>query len=170
MASEGLPIPDQLKHRKIAGEPDWVSGDIKDYPKSKPELVIPDSNGLAPLPVQQSDMLKPVYMDIVSRGLDYAYHKYKDQHWVETNSTASLDRKKTTSKPRDVIIVGAGMAGLSAAYELKEAGHRVHIVEMQERVGGRVKTFGEKDGFAKHLYADGKSLNVWVDENYYRLV
>ena len=145
-----------LKHGKIACEPDWVSGDIRSrgYSKSEPELIIPDSNGLAPLPVQQSDMLKPVYMDIVSKGLDYAYHKYKAQHWV--NSRAGAASK--TTKPKDVIIVGAGMAGLSAAYELKEAGHRVHIVEMQERVGGRVKTFGEKDGFAKHLYADGKSL------------
>ena len=64
-------------------------------------------------------------------------------------------RYTKTDKPKDVIIVGAGMAGLSAAYELAQVGHRVQILEMQERVGGRVKTFGEKEGFAKHLYVDG---------------
>jgi len=53
------------------------------------------------------------------------------------------------------------MAGLSAAYELKKAGHKVQIIEMQERVGGRVKTFGEKEGFAKGLYVDGECLETF---------
>ena len=43
-----------------------------------------------------------------------------------------------------------------AARELKRVGHRVTILEMQERVGGRVKTFGENEGFAPGLYVDGK--------------
>ena len=48
------------------------------------------------------------------------------------------------------------MAGMAAAYELKRVNHEVQILEMQERVGGRVKTFAEKEGFAKGLYVDGK--------------
>lgn len=46
-----------------------------------------------------------------------------------------------TEKPKDVLIVGAGMAGMVAASMLKQAGHRVTIVESNTRVGGRIKTF-----------------------------
>jgi monoamine oxidase len=38
----------------------------------------------------------------------------------------------------DVLIIGAGAAGLSAARSLSGAGKRVCIVEARERVGGRV--------------------------------
>ena len=32
---------------------------------------------------------------------------------------------------------------------------------MQERVGGRVKTFGTKEGFAEGLYVDGESCEIY---------
>lgn len=44
-------------------------------------------------------------------------------------------------KPKDVLIIGAGMAGMVAASLLKQAGHNVTIVESNTRVGGRIKTF-----------------------------
>jgi len=40
----------------------------------------------------------------------------------------------------DVLIVGAGAAGLSAAVELSRAGMNVAIVEARARVGGRMYT------------------------------
>ncbi len=49
-------------------------------------------------------------------------------------------------KNKKVVIVGAGMAGLVAAFELEKAGIPVTILEATDRVGGRVKTDYE-DGY-----------------------
>lgn len=41
---------------------------------------------------------------------------------------------------REVIVLGAGMAGLAAASLLRQQGHRVTVLESRSRVGGRVFT------------------------------
>src|SRR5688500_9098943 len=41
----------------------------------------------------------------------------------------------------DIIIIGAGAAGLVAARELSKTGYRVTIIEARDRIGGRVYTF-----------------------------
>jgi len=56
---------------------------------------------------------------------------------------AQLDRikKLDQGKPRkNVTVLGAGMAGLVAAYELQRLKHTVEVVEANDRVGGRVFT------------------------------
>ncbi|MEM9133109.1 MAG: NAD(P)/FAD-dependent oxidoreductase [Actinomycetota bacterium] len=40
----------------------------------------------------------------------------------------------------EIIVVGAGMAGLAAAVELQDAGHDVQVLEAADRAGGRVQT------------------------------
>ncbi len=50
------------------------------------------------------------------------------------------DQSNGGSGNAEVVVLGAGMAGLTAAFELVKAGHRVLVLEAQERVGGRVLT------------------------------
>jgi monoamine oxidase len=45
----------------------------------------------------------------------------------------------------DVVVVGAGLAGLTAAVALHGAGRRVAVVEARAQVGGRIKTLTDGD-------------------------
>src|SRR5258707_8000610 len=45
-----------------------------------------------------------------------------------------------TDNTHDVVVVGAGMAGLTAARALAEAGLKVLVVEAEDRIGGRIWT------------------------------
>jgi monoamine oxidase len=68
------------------------------------------------------------------------------------------DGFERTPRPKKVIVVGAGMAGLPAAYELKRAGHDVSVIEAQERVGGRLQTF--RHPFSDGLYAEAGGMRL----------
>jgi monoamine oxidase len=56
-----------------------------------------------------------------------------------------------------VIVIGAGMAGLGAAYELAEQGHDPVVLEAQNRVGGRLLTLR---CFAPGLYAEAGGMRI----------
>jgi monoamine oxidase len=46
-----------------------------------------------------------------------------------------------SGEPTDVVVIGAGMAGLAAAGRLSAAGVPVTVLEARDRIGGRVHTF-----------------------------
>ncbi len=73
-------------------------------------------------------------------------------------STVRLGLQPGASHPSRVIVVGAGIAGLAAAYELQRAGHEVTILEAQQRVGGRILTLREP--FSSGLYAEAGAMRV----------
>src|SRR5262249_6964811 len=59
---------------------------------------------------------------------------------------------QTPGAKKKVLVMGAGIAGLSCAYELLKRGHDVMVLEASGRAGGHVRTF--HDPFADGLYAD----------------
>lgn len=65
----------------------------------------------------------------------------------------------------DVVVVGAGVAGLAAACELNSAGLKVIILEARDRIGGRILTVREPDSpVAIELGAEfvhGKPPELW---------
>jgi len=60
--------------------------------------------------------------------------------------------------PKKIIIIGAGMAGLSAGYELSQAGHDITILEARAIPGGRVHTIREP--FSDGLYAEAGAARI----------
>ncbi len=66
-----------------------------------------------------------------------------------------------TQPSKRVIIVGAGISGLVAGYELSRAGHDVTILEARNRVGGRVFTL--RTPFSDGHFADAGAARIPLD-------
>ena len=57
-----------------------------------------------------------------------------------------------------VVVLGGGLAGLSAAYELQQRGYSVTVLEGRDRLGGRVWT--KRDGFEDGQYAEIGAVRI----------
>lgn len=77
-----------------------------------------------------------------------------------TAASASVLRADQTFDT-DVLIVGAGVAGLSAARALRDTGRSIIVVEARDRIGGRVQTV-RKPGA---LYEAGALYIHWAERN-----
>ena len=79
---------------------------------------------------------------------------------------------------KDILILGAGLCGLTLAYRLQQAGKAVRVLEARQRIGGRMETIAAKDGTPiemgatwlgeKHtaLTALLDELNIGITEQY----
>ena len=73
-------------------------------------------------------------------------------------------RARTTPRPdhgarRRVAVIGAGLAGMTAALDLREAGWDVVVLEARDRVGGRVHTLYDPFSDGLHAEAGGESID-----------
>lgn len=70
----------------------------------------------------------------------------------------------------DIAIIGAGIGGMAAAYDLVQAGHRVTIYEAAENVGGLAAGFKEPhwewsvEKFYHHWFASDRHMLGLIDE------
>jgi monoamine oxidase len=65
---------------------------------------------------------------------------------------------KPRGPAKKVIVIGAGLAGLSAGFELTQAGHDVTILEAQTRPGGRACSI--RQPFSDGLYAEAGATGI----------
>ncbi|MGL5940756.1 MAG: flavin monoamine oxidase family protein [Waterburya sp.] len=64
---------------------------------------------------------------------------------------------------KKVIIIGAGLSSLVAAYELSQVGHNVTIIEARSRVGGRVLTL--RDDFSEGHFVEAGAARIPPDHD-----
>ena len=71
------------------------------------------------------------------------------------SSTVAAEPQNT---PADVLVIGAGIAGITAAHQLQEQGFKVLVLEARNRIGGRIWTD----------YSQGKAVELgagWIQSS-----
>src|ERR1700704_5988330 len=80
-------------------------------------------------------------------------------------SPYSGDVSDTTLSGVSVLVAGAGLAGLAAARDLIAMGATVTVIDVRDRVGGRVWTI--RDGFAEGQHAEAGG--GFIDEEHHEI-
>ena len=75
---------------------------------------------------------------------------------VIADAASAATKRRSPSTRVDVVVIGAGLAGLTAATDLDRAGHTVAVLEARDRVGGR--TLNHPVGHGKEIEVGGE----WV--------
>ncbi|XP_006874544.1 PREDICTED: L-amino-acid oxidase-like [Chrysochloris asiatica] len=82
-------------------------------------------------------------LSVLSPGTQAFYSQlakcFEDPQYEELLQLARDGLGQTVERKR-VVVIGAGMAGLTAAKMLQDAGHQVTVLEASGRIGGRIET------------------------------
>jgi monoamine oxidase len=76
---------------------------------------------------------------------------------LDVLATAQEGLEPRPQPAKRVIVIGGGLSGLVAAFELRRQGHEPVILEAQHRVGGRIYTLRD---FAPGLYAEAGGMRI----------
>jgi monoamine oxidase len=82
---------------------------------------------------------------------------------LSTGGSISQPRAASAQNTETILVVGAGLAGLVAAYRLREAGKRVIVIEARADPGGRVRTVRD---FSGGLYGELGAARIADTHNY----
>ena len=84
---------------------------------------------------------------------------------MDVQTMLDMCELKNQQPGKKITILGAGIAGLVAAYELEKLGHYVEIIEASDRIGGRIWThrFGEGENAA---YGELGAMRIPSDHDY----
>ena len=79
-----------------------------------------------------------------------------------------LGKMDRLSSPKTIAVIGAGPAGLAAAYQLSKKGGEVHVFEASGAVGGLARTidlWGQKVDLGPHRFfsSDPRVNKVWLE-------
>ena len=79
-----------------------------------------------------------LFISFITSGSEFKQDVYKSPVVTQIANIKKLDSDHRERK--HIVILGAGIAGLTAAYELSTLGHSVEIIEASNRPGGRIWT------------------------------
>jgi monoamine oxidase len=77
------------------------------------------------------------------------YHAMTSLGFASESAYAGPIRLEGDAKGASVVVLGAGLAGMTAALELRKAGYKVQILEFNSRAGGRNWTLRGGDRFTE---------------------
>jgi len=95
---------------------------------------------------------------ILSLGASYIISCEDNDMLNNNDSTNSNNESGNNTDNKKVIIIGAGISGLVAGYDLSVAGHDVTILEARDRIGGRVLTI--RSPFSNDHYVEGGAARI----------
>ncbi|KWV51706.1 flavin monoamine oxidase [Bradyrhizobium macuxiense] len=82
-------------------------------------------------------------------GSSAMYHAMTSLGFASESAYRGPLKLEGNPKGASVLILGAGLAGMTAALELRKAGYKVHILEFNSRPGGRNWTIRGGDSFVE---------------------
>src|SRR6187399_2384461 len=99
-----------------------------------------------PLAISRRELLRKIG---VSAGAAMMYQAMSTLGFARESDYRGPIELSGAPKGTSILILGAGMAGLVAAYELRRAGYNVKVLEYNKRAGGRAWTLRGGDEYTE---------------------